>query len=104
MITTRNGVLFEDGIMLNAIDADRIANSRGFQFAEHLVEYLERKNALKRTFQLKRFQTTLEQAWNQAQCVLHDHEIRDCSHAGPDSGDMDHECTRCGRHWAVPLY
>lgn len=37
-------------------------------------------------------------------CAVRGHKIRDCSTAGPDSGDMDHECTRCGRYWSVPLY
>lgn len=37
-------------------------------------------------------------------CQTEGHKIRDCSSAGPDSGDMDHECVRCGRYWSVPLY
>lgn len=53
---------------------------------------------------LEEFQLTLEAAWNIVQCTLHGHIIRDCSHAGPDSGDMDHECIRCDRYWAVTLY
>lgn len=30
--------------------------------------------------------------------------LRDCSSAGPDSGNMDHECLDCGRYWSVTLY
>lgn len=36
--------------------------------------------------------------------VLGDHDIVDCSDAGPDSGNMDHRCRRCGQYWSVPLY
>lgn len=32
------------------------------------------------------------------------HDIVDCSFAGPDNGNMDHECRRCGQYWSVPLY
>ena len=42
---------------------------------------------------------------DQSYCYLTgDHEIEDCSSAGPDSGNMDHECVRCGQYWSVPLY
>ena len=40
----------------------------------------------------------------EAECLLNDHEIVDCSTAGPDSGNMDHCCTRCGKYWSCPLY
>jgi len=36
--------------------------------------------------------------------MLGEHLIVDCSSAGPDSGNMDHACARCGRYWHVPLY
>lgn len=32
------------------------------------------------------------------------HDIVDRSSAGPDSGNMDYECIRCGQYWSVPLY
>jgi len=37
-------------------------------------------------------------------CYIKDHDLEDCSSAGPDSGNMDHQCKRCGRYWHVPLY
>lgn len=37
-------------------------------------------------------------------CDTEGHLLRDCSYGGPDSGNMDHECTRCGQYWHVPLY
>lgn len=33
-----------------------------------------------------------------------DHDLVDCSEAGPDSGNMDHRCRRCGQYWSIPLY
>lgn len=39
-----------------------------------------------------------------AQCWAQGHDIVDVSTAGPDSGNMDHECKRCGQEWRVPLY
>lgn len=42
--------------------------------------------------------------WTGLWCCIVGHKIRDCSSAGPDHGDMDHECVRCGRYWSVPLY
>jgi hypothetical protein len=37
-------------------------------------------------------------------CFVKGHRVEDCSTAGPDSGNMDHECIRCGKYWRVPLY
>lgn len=37
-------------------------------------------------------------------CKRYGHKLSDCSSAGPDSGNMDHECLRCGHYWSVPLY
>jgi len=37
-------------------------------------------------------------------CKWRGHDIEDCSSAGPDSGNMDHECRRCSQYWSVPLY
>jgi len=37
-------------------------------------------------------------------CFAYGHRPEDCSTAGPDSGNMDHRCIRCGRYWHVPLY
>jgi hypothetical protein len=39
-----------------------------------------------------------------AVCGFFGHDLVDCSTGGPDSGNMDHECRRCGRYWDVPLY
>jgi len=33
-----------------------------------------------------------------------DHEYIDCSYGGPDSGNMDHKCKKCGHYVSVPLY
>jgi len=41
---------------------------------------------------------------HRAICELFGHDIEDCSSAGPDSGNMDHRCKRCGEYWAVTLY
>ncbi len=38
------------------------------------------------------------------ECLKEGHEIEDCSYGGPDSGNMDHCCTRCGAYWSIPLY
>ncbi len=43
-------------------------------------------------------------AVNAAICRLLGHRMVDCSHAGPESGDMDMFCDRCGRYWDIPLY
>lgn len=41
----------------------------------------------------------------QAQCREGGHKmLHDCSEAGPDSGNMDHECLWCGEHFHVQLY
>lgn len=37
-------------------------------------------------------------------CKIRGHKIIDCSIAGPNSGNMDHECERCGKYWHIPLY
>jgi len=37
-------------------------------------------------------------------CKRKGHKLVDCSYAGPDSGNMDHECVRCGEYWPRPLY
>ena len=37
-------------------------------------------------------------------CWKWGHKLADMSSAGPDSGNMDHECSRCGASWSVPLY
>jgi len=50
------------------------------------------------------FQATLESAWNTAMCSLHGHDLVDCSSGGPESGNLDHGCRRCGAYWRVSLY
>lgn len=37
-------------------------------------------------------------------CKAFGHKLVDDSHAGPESGDMSHHCTRCGCGWHVQLY
>lgn len=37
-------------------------------------------------------------------CRYRGHALVDESTAGPDSGNMDHSCRRCGQYWHVPLY
>jgi hypothetical protein len=37
-------------------------------------------------------------------CDVHGHVVVDRSEAGPDSGNMDWECSRCGVSKHVPLY
>lgn len=37
-------------------------------------------------------------------CAIKGHDLVDRSYGGPDSGNMDHECKRCGMYWNVPLY
>lgn len=39
-----------------------------------------------------------------AYCNQFGHKIIDCSSAGPESGNMDHACERCGEYWHIPLY
>lgn len=37
-------------------------------------------------------------------CKRYSHKLVDCSSAGPESGNMDHECKRCGEYWHRTLY
>ena len=37
-------------------------------------------------------------------CKICGHKIVDCSSAGPEGGNMDYECSRCGAYWRRPLY
>jgi len=37
-------------------------------------------------------------------CKRYGHKLEDCSSAGPESGNMDHGCRRCGEYWHAPLY
>lgn len=39
-----------------------------------------------------------------AMCEDLGHVLVDCGYAGPESGCMDHECSRCGQYWSCPLY
>ena len=38
------------------------------------------------------------------ECIMLDHEWVDCSSAGPESGDIDLRCRRCGYHVHHQLY
>ena len=40
-ITTKNGVLYQNGKVLGPVSADRIARSKGFVYAEQLVKAME---------------------------------------------------------------
>lgn len=42
--------------------------------------------------------------WNNFMCSMFGHVIVDDSTAGPDTGNMDHHCDRCGKCWEVTLY
>jgi len=42
-ITTENGVIYRNSVMVGAIEADKIAKEYGFVYAEQLVKYLEEK-------------------------------------------------------------
>lgn len=46
----------------------------------------------------------LEWMSSEVECYKYGHDLVDCSYVGPDSGDADHYCDRCGRYWSVPLY
>ena len=37
-------------------------------------------------------------------CKRYGHKIEDLSSAGPESGNMDHGCKRCGEFWKRSLY
>ena len=37
-------------------------------------------------------------------CKIRGHKLEDQSSAGPDSGNADYGCSRCGEQWDVPLY
>jgi hypothetical protein len=43
-------------------------------------------------------------AYARAYCKVFNHKIRSCGYGGPDSGNDDHECVRCGEYWHVPMY
>jgi hypothetical protein len=53
---------------------------------------------------IQHYYTSIKVLWSAILCFLFNHEIEDCSEAGPDSGNMNHQCCRCGRYWSVPLY
>ena len=38
------------------------------------------------------------------ECLVEGHDLMDVSSGGPDHGNMDHECVRCGQYFRVPLY
>ena len=42
--------------------------------------------------------------WGHVVCALTSHDLVDRSYGGPEHGNMDHECRRCGQYWSVPLY
>jgi len=44
------------------------------------------------------------QRWRMLLCKKFGHKVVDVSSGTPDSGNMDHECERCGEYWHVPLY
>ncbi len=46
----------------------------------------------------------LDDAEAAAVCDREGHVWQDVSHAGPDGGDADHECQRCGLYVHVPMY
>jgi hypothetical protein len=37
-------------------------------------------------------------------CKRYGHKLVDRSSAGPESGNADHDCSRCGEYWHWPLY
>ncbi len=37
-------------------------------------------------------------------CKRYGHKLIDMSWASPDSGNMDHECLRCGEYWKATLF
>lgn len=37
-------------------------------------------------------------------CRWRGHKLVSHGSAGPEHGNDDHACTRCGRYWSVPLY
>ena len=54
--------------------------------------------------QLQNLQNAMENGWNACLCVVHGHAWVDDSSAGPDSGDMDMYCKRCGLSFHHQLY
>ena len=42
-ITTKDGLLWRDGKLLNVLEADRVSRSRGFMYAERYVKHLEKE-------------------------------------------------------------
>ena len=42
VITTRDGLLYCNGRMLEAPEANNVARARGFGYAENLIQYLEK--------------------------------------------------------------
>jgi hypothetical protein len=68
----------------------------------------EDKKATKLGFQLWKIQGLLwycfVHKWDALLCWKFGHKPIDCSSGGPDGGNMDHECERCGEYWHVTLY
>ena len=42
-ITTKNGLLWRDGKIINLPEADKVARKYGYLYAERFVKYLEEK-------------------------------------------------------------
>ena len=46
-ITTKDGLLYRNGKIIELPEADRVARQRGFTYAEHLIKHLETKGETK---------------------------------------------------------
>ena len=67
-------------------------------------EYDEPYKPRLRSFIWPYVRNAIRQLVNRCVCFFKGHDLRDLSSAGPDSGNMDHECVRCGRYYRVTLY
>lgn len=46
----------------------------------------------------------LKHKWQRLVCRVRGHKLVGCGYGGPDSGNDDHYCERCGQYWRVTLY
>ncbi len=67
-------------------------------------EYDEPYEVSLRSFTMCYILEGVRQLWDRCVCFFKGHDLRDLSSAGPDSGNMDHECVRCGLYFHVTLY
>jgi len=87
-----------------ASTAERLAAEVDGFAARPLLRVAERRAEVRHARQVANLAIAMRDGWDAMLCAVHGHDWRDCSTAGPDSGNADRECVRCGLFVHVPLY